>query len=166
MLILSLAIALVVIDQVTKAAIRANFLWGEELPIIPGFFSLRYGQNTGAAWGILSGFNDGLVIFSLLMLIAIMVFRRHFVTNSRLCHIAVGAMAGGIVGNLIDRIRLGYVVDFLDFYIKESHFPAFNVADSAICVGVGLYLLSQFFFSRAQKAVGPATKAEGGEARE
>jgi signal peptidase II len=67
---------------------------------------------------------------------------------------AGGLMLGGIVGNLVDRLRLGYVVDFLDFYWGRHHFPAFNVADSAICTGVGLYILSQFLFARRRTQEG------------
>jgi signal peptidase II len=76
------------------------------------------------------------------MLVVIVCFRRSFLNDVPGHRLALGLMVGGIVGNLIDRLRLQYVVDFLDFHWGVHHFPAFNVADSSICIGVGLYILS------------------------
>jgi signal peptidase II len=144
MVLLCLSFAVALLDQITKHLIRSNLLLGERVTVIPGLFSLSYVRNTGAAWGMLSGLNNWLIVLSALMLAAIVGFRHKFISPDRLIsRIAVGLMIGGIVGNLVDRVRLGYVVDFADFYWRTHHFPAFNVADSAICIGVGLYILTQ-----------------------
>jgi len=141
MLVLCLSFTIALVDQVTKFAVRSRFMLGEHRHVIPGFFDRRFIQNTGAAWGILSGLNHWLILFSLLMLGVILVFRRRFIPDDLSSRLALGLIIGGIVGNLVDRTRLGYVVDFLDFYIGRHHFPAFNVADATICVGVGLYVV-------------------------
>jgi signal peptidase II len=93
-----------------------------------------------------------LSLISVVMLLLMVVFRKSFLSDSLIDRICLGCIAGGIVGNLIDRIRLQYVVDFLDFYYKTHHFPAFNVADSSICIGVFLYAVSQFITTRRQVA--------------
>lgn len=143
MLILCLSFAVAVLDQLTKHLIRQDMVVGSRIPVIPGFFDISYVRNTGAAWGMLSGLGGWLVAVSVIMLIVIVFFRRTFMTDSLVDRVAVGFIIAGIVGNLIDRLRLGYVVDFLDFYVGRHHFPAFNVADSAICTGVGLCILTQ-----------------------
>lgn len=148
MMVLLLSAVLVILDQVTKHLVMTKFYLGESIPVIPGLFNLAYVQNTGAAWGILGGFNALLVSLSAVVLIILVFFRRSFLTDSLIHRLALGLMIGGIVGNLLDRVRLQYVVDFLDFCWRTHHFPAFNVADSAICVGVGLYMISAFFPSK------------------
>lgn len=154
MLILCLSFLVALLDQATKYLVMQNLPLDAHAVLIPGLFNLSHVRNTGAAWGMMQGFNTGLVVLSVVMLIVIIGFRRQFMIDTRLSRVVVGLMIGGIVGNLIDRIRLGFVVDFLDFHWKTSHFPSFNVADSAICVGVGLYLLSQLVAGR--KAEQPA----------
>jgi signal peptidase II len=132
------------LDQLSKLWVQMRFLYAEKVVVIPGFFNLHYIRNTGAAWGMLSGWRCLLVLFSLVMLTLILRRRRELFYATAFGRIALPLLAGGILGNLIDRIRLGYVVDFLDFYHGAWHFPAFNVADSAICIGIGLYLIGQF----------------------
>ena len=88
-----------------------------------------------------SGQNIALSALALVMLAVLVVFRRKILPPGRVHRVALGLLCGGIAGNLFDRLRLDYVVDFLDFFVRTSHFPAFNVADSAICVGVGIYVL-------------------------
>jgi len=153
MLPLCIALAVTLSDQITKILIRGNFALHESLPIIPGLFDLRYIQNTGAAWGMFAGGHLWLALLSVVMLVVIIVFRHSFLTDSLIDRVCLGLIVGGIVGNLIDRVRLQYVVDFLDFYLGSHHFPAFNVADSAICVGVGLYIISQVLTARQQAKV-------------
>ena len=145
MLALLLSFAIVVLDQVTKHWVRTHFYPGQTTPVLDGLFNLSFVRNTGAAWGLLGGFNAGLVAVSIVMLTLLVIFRKRFLNDTLVHRIALGLMIGGIVGNLCDRIKLQYVVDFLDFYWRQSHFPSFNVADSAICVGTGLYVLSSFF---------------------
>lgn len=150
MQVLLLSIAIIVLDQFTKTLVTLKFDLSDSIVLIPGFFSLTYVRNIGAAWGILGGWNGVLVALSSVVLVLLIVFRRSFLTDSLIHRISLGLMLGGIAGNLFDRIRFQYVVDFLDFYWKTHHFPAFNVADSSICVGVGLYMISSFFAQEDQ----------------
>ncbi len=145
MLVLLLSAAIVILDQVTKHQVTLRFYLGESLPVIPGYFNLVHVRNTGAAWGMLGGYHVLLVALSFVVLVVLIVYRRSFLTDSLVHRLSLGMMIGGIIGNLLDRIRLQYVVDFLDFHWQTHHFPAFNVADSAICIGVGLYMLSVLF---------------------
>ncbi len=145
MLILILSFTIIILDQFTKHLIRTNMTLGDMITVIPGIFSITYIRNTGAAWGIMSGLNSLLIGLSIVMLAVLIIFRRSFITDTLIHKIAAGLMIAGIVGNLIDRMRLSYVVDFLHFYIGKHQFPSFNVADSAICIGVALYIFSQIF---------------------
>jgi signal peptidase II len=149
MLVLVLGILIAWADQFVKELVRFRFLPGESSPVVAGLFDLTYVRNTGAAWGLFDGSNVALALFSLVVLVLLVVFRRHFIGPHPLQRIALGFMAGGILGNLFDRLRLGYVVDYLHFYRGGYHFPSFNIADSAICIGVFLYILTSF---RSEKA--------------
>ena len=144
MFVLCLGFGVAVLDQFTKHLAQGNIPYGHQIPVIPGFFSLSHVHNTGAAWGMFQGHNRWLIGLSFVLLGMVIVFRRYFLTASRLSHVAAGLILGGIVGNLVDRVRLGYVVDFLDFLLWRYPFPSFNIADSSICIGVGLYMISQF----------------------
>ena len=148
MLVIILGLLLTILDQMTKQMVRWSFNVGESDVVIAGFFNLTYVRNTGAAWGILSGQNIGLILLSVIMLLFIIFFRRSFMSDTLVHRIALGMMIGGILGNLLDRLRFGWVTDFLDFYIKDYHWPVFNVADICICVGVGLYIVSSFVQSK------------------
>ena len=145
MLVLCLSFSIVLLDQCSKYAVRSVFMLGQARTVIPGFFDLQFVQNTGAAWGLLAGLNHWLILFSFVMLGVIVIFRRHFITKDLSSRLSLGLIIGGIAGNLLDRVRLSYVVDFLDFYVGRHHFPAFNVADASICVGVGLYVIFHVF---------------------
>jgi signal peptidase II len=162
MLVLFLIYAVAILDQATKFLVCRK-LAGRAVVALGDYLNLRLVQNTGAAWGILEGLNNWLVLLSFAMLAALVIFRRSLLVDTLTHRIATGLMAGGIAGNLVDRIRLGYVVDFLDFHWRSSrHFPSFNVADSAICIGVGLYILSQFTHQARQD--GPGGESPGGPA--
>ena len=138
----------IVIDQWTKLSVLSHFEYGESLPVIQNFFSITYVRNTGAAFGFLASANPGFRVpfFLIVPLIAMVVLGflyRDLPKDARYRSMALGLVSGGAFGNLIDRVRLGYVVDFLDCHWKtDYYFPAFNVADSAICVGVAILLLS------------------------
>lgn len=138
---LLVALAVVLLDQATKEWVRGAFSLHESIPVIPGFFHLTYIRNTGAAWGMFSGQNLTLSLLAFAMLLVLVFFRRKIMPPGRLHRIALGLLCGGIVGNLFDRLRLDYVVDFLDFFVRGWHWPAFNIADSAICIGVAIYML-------------------------
>jgi signal peptidase II len=118
----------------------------QEREVIPGFFKFVHWGNTGSAFSLFTGNNGALAMVAILALGFLFYFRRHFEAARPLGQLALGFVFGGIVGNLIDRIRVGHVIDFLYFYINRPNgeelagFPAFNVADSGICIGVGLIL--------------------------
>lgn len=139
---LILATAILFFDQLTKQLVRDNMALGEQISVLPCCFQLTYLRNTGAAWGMLGGQNDWLTLISLVMLVLLIIFHRSILNDTRSHRIALGLMIGGIIGNLIDRIKLGWVTDFLDFYIMNYHWPSFNIADAAICTGVGIYILT------------------------
>ncbi len=142
---LSIIWGVVALDQATKWWVMATFKLYELREIIPGLFNLVYLHNTGAAFSLLSSVEGAwkqwfFVVVAIAALGFILVlFKQHCVANMAYT-VALGLIGGGAIGNLIDRLRFGSVVDFLDFYIAGHHWPAFNVADSAICVGVGLFL--------------------------
>ena len=142
MLVLLLGLAVVLLDQLTKQAIRSAFVYGESRPVIDGFFNLVYVRNDGAAWNLLSGHSIVLILISIVVLALLVIYRRSFLQEKFSHKILLGLMVGGIVGNLIDRIRFGWVTDFLDFEFGSYHYPSFNVADSAICIAVALYLIA------------------------
>ncbi|MDD5678174.1 MAG: signal peptidase II [Kiritimatiellae bacterium] len=152
MRVLSLSFVIVVLDQWLKLLIRQKFHLGESLPVIPGYFNLTYLRNTGAVWGILQHQNEWLVVLSFGVLILMAVFYRWLVDDRRVHCLAIGCMIGGIIGNLIDRIKLGWVIDFLDFHWAANHWPCFNLADAAICVGVAIYAVSTLWMSTVRRA--------------
>ena len=146
---LSLWIVLaIVLDQLTKYLICRNFAVGESVPVISGLFSLTYVRNIGAAWGILAGWRIALVALAVVMVFLLIRYRTKVFPATLLGNCSFVLLISGIIGNAIDRARLGYVVDFLDFYTGNSHFPSFNVADSCICVGVFLYMIINLLSAR------------------
>lgn len=136
------AFFLLVLDQLTKLLVEKRMILGESIEVIKGFFSLTYVTNKGAAWGIFSGY--GLVLFGIGLLVTVIaiMFLRKLCAGYPERYVAILAVLSGVFGNSIDRLFRGAVVDFLDFYIKDRHWPAFNVADCAICIGIGVYMLS------------------------
>jgi signal peptidase II len=143
---IGLAVLVVIIDQITKLWIISNFAFHEQQNVIPGLFDLVYVTNTGAAFGFLAGSKSWLrqVFFvgvAVVALVVIVYAYGHLKKQGKLFVYSLGLIGGGAIGNLIDRLRFGSVVDFLDFYLGSHHWPAFNVADSAITVGVGLFML-------------------------
>lgn len=148
MLPLIIAILITGSDQLTKVWVHGSFAYGESRPVIPGFFDLTYVRNTGAAFGAFAGQTQLLGVFSIAMLALLIVYRDRIIGTARVHRIILGLLVGGIIGNVMDRIRLGFVVDFLDFHIAGHHWPAFNIADSAICTAVGLYILHSFRTSK------------------
>lgn len=156
MLVLLIGFGIALADQFTKYQICLRFFPGESQPIVPDWFNLVHVRNTGAAWGMLGDKNVWLAAFSVIVLVVLTVFRRAFLSSSTLHRVILGLITGGIVGNLFDRLRFGYVVDFLDFCWRSHHFPAFNIADAAICTGAGLYVLSSMLYRSAPLDGAPA----------
>lgn len=146
-LLLGVALAILILDQITKQWVIRSFFLGESVSILPSFFNLTYIRNTGAAFGIFATAHPAFRVpfFFVVPIIALIsiayVFRKVPPEDTKMS-VALSLVMGGAVGNLIDRVVYGYVIDFLDFHWDRAyHFPAFNVADSAICVGVGLLML-------------------------
>ena len=139
------------LDQLTKYLVVQGIPYHGEIKVIPGFFSLVHIRNKGAAFGFLSGSQHGfaptlfLILTVAATLFVVYLLHRH-IRGSWLITVSISLILGGAVGNLIDRIRFGSVVDFLDVYIKSAHWPSFNMADSLITVG-GILLLAKLLFS-------------------
>jgi len=151
MLVLLLGLVVLIFDQMTKHAVRSHLVYGESRPLIDGFFNLVFVRNDGAAWNILSGQGIILILISLAVLVLLFVYRRSFLQEQLSHRILLGLLIGGIAGNLADRIRYGWVTDFLDFQFGAYHYPSFNVADSAICIAIGLYVLTNIFSPQEKK---------------
>jgi signal peptidase II len=135
------------LDQLTKALVLRflGYVPGEKV-LIEGFFRIVNWGNTGAAWSLFRGNNNILALVALAALVVLFFSRHHFDSRTILGQVAFGLIFGGIIGNLLDRIFRKQVIDFLYFYVvqrggTELGFPAFNLADSAICTGVGLIFL-------------------------
>lgn len=139
--LLGISAGLAAVDQATKFLIERTLAPLESRVVIPGCFNLVNWRNTGAAWGMFQDSNLVLTIVGVLCILGLIAFRRSLLLTHRASALALGLILGGIVGNTIDRLRVGAVIDFLDFYVGVRHWPAFNVADSGICVGVALYLI-------------------------
>jgi signal peptidase II len=143
---LTLSLIIVALDQATKFAVNRFLDLHQSHALVPGLLSLTYVRNRGAAFGILSeaALPHQTLLFSLVSLLAlagIVAYDLWLPPSERLSHLALGLVMGGAVGNLIDRTRHGYVVDFVDVFWGTHHWPAFNVADSAITSGVALVVL-------------------------
>lgn len=145
------------LDQLTKYFVLRMLGRGEERIVVEGFFKFVHWGNTGAAWSLFMGRNEMLAIIALVALLALFLARHHFDTRTRLGQIALGMIAGGIAGNLVDRLLPSRheVIDFLRFYLNTTNgevgFPAFNVADSGICIGVALIFWITWKTEREQK---------------
>lgn len=147
---LLLSAVVIVLDQVTKYMVAGNMLLYEDIPVISGFFHITYVQNTGMAWSMLSGQQ---ILLSLAAAVATGVMLWVLITRKPgiLVRISLGLMIGGAAGNLIDRLLLNHVRDFLNFYIFGYDFPVFNIADVALCIGVAFLILDSFLEERKEK---------------
>jgi len=141
------AFAVIVLDQVTKAVIRRTLLLGESWPDAGWFVRITHVTNSGAAFGMLQGQTPFLVVTSLLGLGAILLYYLYPPMEHGVLRIALGLQLGGAIGNLSDRLRVGEVTDFINF----RHFPAFNVADSAITVGIASIIVFLAFTEGARE---------------
>lgn len=150
--LLGVALFVIALDQVSKAWIVANLelyeVWAP-IPALSDYFTIIHITNTGAAFGLFQGGSVVFQIIALVVVAIILYFYRELTNESWLMRLALGLQLGGAVGNLIDRARQGYVVDFLDFQLSEAlDWPVFNVADSSIVIGVGLLLLLMWLEDR------------------
>nr|WP_321466855.1 signal peptidase II [uncultured Desulfobulbus sp.] len=149
----SIILVVICLDQVSKFWIMEHFVLHESQVVIPDLFNLTYLTNNGAAFSILAG-QPALwrQVFFLCTVTAALVFigiaQRSYGRRSLWYTVALSLIAGGAIGNVIDRIRFGFVIDFLDVYVGSHHWPAFNIADSAITVGVLVFIVTNLLFDR------------------
>ena len=146
-------LAVVILDQLTKAWVLGAFQLYESKEVISGFFNLVYVTNSGAAFSILADVDSPwrhyfFLGVGVIAIIGLTIARFRLRAESGFYGVALALICGGAIGNLTDRIRFGSVVDFLDFQLKGYHWPAFNVADSAICIGAGLFMVASILASR------------------
>jgi signal peptidase II len=142
--------AVLALDQITKALVLGRLPLGNTFTVVPGLFDITHVHNPGGAFGFLATMGPevrGVLFIGVTVLVAALILYLYRQTpgEQRLLATGLALVFGGALGNLVDRIRFGVVVDFLDFYIGELHWPAFNVADSAITVGVFLFAVSTLF---------------------
>jgi signal peptidase II len=159
-----IALLIIGIDQLTKKIVLQFLGYAQEKVVVDGFFKFVHWGNTGAAWSMFRGNNNILALVALVALVVLFLSRHHFDSRTLLGQVAFGLIFGGIMGNLLDRVLRGHVIDFLYFYLQqrgggEIGFPAFNVADSAICSGVALVFLLTWRNERdSRPAESPAAK--------
>ncbi len=148
LMVISTIGAVLVLDQFTKYLIETHVRLYSVITVIPGFFNITHVRNRGAAFGILSS-TPGIwrsLFFITVTIVAIAVIAwLIWKTHERLLLVAFALIGGGAVGNLIDRLRYGEVVDFIQWYVKSYYWPSFNIADTAISIGVGLLVLDMLF---------------------
>jgi signal peptidase II len=158
--IAAVALGIIGFDQLTKLLVLQFLGFEQDKVVIPGFFKFVHWGNTGAAWSLLTGNNGLLAVIAVIALIVLVFSRHHFDSRTFLGQLAFGFIFGGIVGNLIDRLRWGHVIDFLYFYVERPGgpvgFPAFNVADSAICTGVALVFIVTWLSDKRAPAEDPS----------
>lgn len=151
--LLSTAAGVVALDQALKIAVASRLRIYEIIPVVPGLFNITYIRNPGAAFGFLSNLEPpwGLAVFGGAALLASLALcYLYFATSPKLAwtRLGIALVLGGALGNLIDRLRFAEVVDFIDLYWGTYHWPSFNVADSAITIGVALIVLETMFRKR------------------
>ena len=143
----SLIFLITIVDQISKFIIKANFNLYEQISIIKGFFKIIYVRNDGVVWGLFANSKSNIIpivitILSILALLTVLYIFAKTAITCRLELISLSFIMGGALGNMIDRFIQGYVVDFIDLYIKNYHWPTFNIADSFISMGIVLLLIS------------------------
>ncbi len=156
--LLSGALIVLVIDQITKALVMTRLAPGESwspIPAIADYFSITRSANTGAALGILPQAGDLFLIIALGMIVAIFIFYPRMPAGRWLERVALGLLLGGVAGNALDRIRLGYVIDFVHFQLKPLISNVSNLADHAIVIAIAILFISQWLSDR-RKATTPS----------
>src|SRR5215470_6429891 len=143
---LFLVVATLIADRLTKSWIQSRFDLNESASVIDGFFNITYVRNTGVAFGIFSSISSPaksllLSVFTVFAAVIVITYSFRSPARNRVLQIALALILGGALGNLYDRVVYRYVVDFLEFYVGAYHWPSFNIADSAISIGVALLAL-------------------------
>jgi len=146
---LTISLIIITLDQLSKIWVLKNIALYNSIDIIQGFFRLFHIRNTGAVWGLLDRNNPTItLLLTIFSILALLLMYWIFHKTDRACRldlIALSMIMGGAVGNILDRIRFGYVIDFIDLYYRSHHFPTFNVADSSLTVGVSILIFSILF---------------------
>lgn len=154
LILICVSAIVLVIDQVTKLRIARTMDLHSSITVVENFFNITYLRNKGAAFGVLAHSSYRLPFFIMVSLVAIAVIAgvlHRLRPDQKFTALALALIFSGALGNLIDRVRLGEVIDFLDAHWYSHHWPAFNVADSAICVGVFLLAIDMFIEEKRQK---------------
>ncbi|ATA59462.1 signal peptidase II [Geobacillus sp. CAMR5420] len=146
-----LAAAVIILDQWTKWLVVRYMRLGESIPIIDNVLYITSHRNRGAAWGMLEGQFWLFYLITVIVVAAIVIYIRRLKPSERLAGVGLGLMLGGAIGNFIDRVFRKEVVDFIHTYIGTYSFPVFNIADSALTVGVILLFVHMFFFATPEK---------------
>ena len=153
-----LALLIIAIDQTSKWFVRAKLNPDLPIEIIPGYLRLSYWQNSGVAFGLFDELSSAwkpyvLAAMAIVAVAVIVIYSMRIPASRRLLQLALAVMTGGILGNFIDRIVRGYVIDFIDFHIHSSFsWPTFNIADSAITIGIALLLIDTVVNPAAEEA--------------
>jgi signal peptidase II len=151
------SLIILILDYATKQWALAALAPSRTIEIIPGFFRFSYAQNTGVAFGLFDSAESAwkpyvLTALAILAIIGIIIYGRQMAWDRKLLHLALAITAGGITGNLADRIFRGYVIDFIECHFREIYtFPNFNIADSAITIGVALLLIDTIIFPNTEE---------------
>ena len=151
-----LTVGIIILDQITKGIIKSNFILGESIPVIEGFFNITFVKNPGAAFGFFADARDEirkpLMLITPVAVSVWLVFQvRSTYKKNSLLTLAYCLIIAGAMGNFIDRFAYSYVIDFLDFHYNNVHFPAFNVADSAITIAAGLLILDLIIIIKQER---------------
>ena len=157
--------AVVLVDQITKLEIMQSMQLHESIPVIENLFSLTYIRNPGAAFGLLAGSSSAfrLIFFAVTSLFALGLLATILMRmpeSDWIGQYSIAGILGGAIGNLLDRVRYGEVIDFLDFYVSNYHWPAFNVADAAISVGV-FFLILHYMYEKKEPSETVSGQASG-----
>jgi signal peptidase II len=159
-----LALGVLLADQIAKEIVTSRLALFSSVPIVPGLFHLTLVTNRGALFGLFHDLADPYraILFTAVPILAIaliLVFQYRTTIADTVAQAGLALILGGALGNLTDRLRLGYVVDYLDVFVGSYHWPAFNVADSSICAGVGLLVLDLLAKGRRHDGAAPAAEA-------
>ncbi|KXG10477.1 signal peptidase II [Anoxybacillus rupiensis] len=146
-----IALIVIIIDQFTKWLVATRMQIGESISVIPNVLYITSHRNRGAAWGILQGQFWLFYLITIIVVIGLVFYIRRLPREERLFGVALGFMLGGAIGNFIDRLVRKEVVDFIHTYIFTYNFPIFNIADSALCIGVALVFLQTFIGGAKKK---------------
>lgn len=142
MLTILIVLITIFIDVIVKLVITNNFVLNESIEVISNFFYITYTNNDGVAWSLLSGKNYIAIIVAILVIIYLIYYLKvNYKKIKKYDIIGYSLLLGGTIGNLVDRLLYGYVIDYLDFYIFNYNFPIFNIADMCIVIGIFIIVL-------------------------